>query len=57
MKTKFFSLWIGLLLAAAGYGQSGTTGSLAWSFDGETLIINGNGTIPDYNSDYYPAWE
>ena len=47
MKTKIFSFLVGSLVAVASFGQeSGTWGSLTWSFDGvETLTISGNGEI------------
>ena len=60
MKTKIFSLLMGLLVVMASFGQSGTTGSLTWSFDGETLTISGKGEMPNYQdamaAPYYPPW-
>jgi hypothetical protein len=39
-----------LLLPAAGFAQSGTTGSLNWALAGGTLTISGTGAMPDYES-------
>ncbi|MDR2138716.1 MAG: leucine-rich repeat domain-containing protein [Tannerella sp.] len=38
-----------ILLPAAGFAQSGTTGSLTWSFSGGTLTVSGTGPMPDYD--------
>jgi len=44
-KLHFILVW--LMLSATSFAQSGTIGSLSWSIDEGTLIISGNGVMPD----------
>jgi hypothetical protein len=52
--TKFLSsIFCFYILSFSAFAQSGTTGSLTWQITGNTLIISGNGAMPNYQ---YAPW-
>jgi hypothetical protein len=53
---NFILIFAMLLLPAAGFAQSGTTGSLNWALADGTLTISGTGAMPDYSYDDTRPW-
>jgi hypothetical protein len=54
MKKFILLSFICLALSLNMFGESGTTGSLTWVYENETLTISGEGAMPDYDSNGGP---
>jgi hypothetical protein len=57
MKRMFLTMIALFMLSAVSFSQSGTTGPLTWDISDGTLIISGEGAMPDYSGsspDYAP---
>jgi hypothetical protein len=45
-----------VIMSAAGFAESGETGTLTWTFDDGTLTISGTGEMPDYEYSWSAPW-